>query len=903
MRLTKLSLALPLVVALLASCTDQPTGPSAVPGDAAADVAGTTNAVVITEIMADPNKVLDTAGEWFEVYNAGSEAVNLKGWQITSGPTGSEKHTIATDVVVASHAYAVLGNNTNSGTNGGLTEQYSYGTNILLNNSNTDWLTLKTPTGTLVDSVSYAVRTNGVVGSYTVTAGTSRAVVDVAVDNTIISGNANWKLSTELFGLGDKGTPGSGPGGTIDPAGPVATVTVGNATVNIGATAQMSASAVDAAGRAATTTYRWASLNPSIATVDSLTGLAKGVGEGIATLSATSANGVVGTGTLTVSSPNAVASISLSVSPPWVPAGYTKPVFATARTATNGIVSPPPAYTWASSDPSVATVDSLGYINAIAAGKTVISATAPNGIKGSVNFSVDPGDAPTTAVYRNHLEFGTPAGGTLLVKRQYALSYNAARGGPNWVSWNLNGSHFGTGDRCDCFTSDQTLPAGVYRVFDFDYRNSGYDRGHMVQSESRTSTDQENAATFLLTNILPQAHNNNAGPWGKFENYLNDLVRTGGKEVYVVAGGEYSAHPQTLKGEGKVAVPEFTWKVAVILPAGQGLASVHGTGDLQVLAVRMPNDTISARNMLNEDWPQYKVKVDEVEARTGLDVLDALPDAIERIVEADDHPPVAHTSSAAYTGSEGSSVSLDGTASTDPDGDALTYTWDFGDGTSGTGATAAHVYGQDGTYTARLTVTDPYGAESTVQATVTIANVAPAVAAFAGGTLLQGETFVSSGTFADPGADAWTATVDWGDGAGAEPLALSGTGFDLSHVYSQAGTHTVTVTVSDADGGSGSRVSTVVVQTPQTGVRGVQSIVSGLAADGAIERGAANSLAAKLRVAVGSLDRGDNTPATNQLMAFVNEVDAMVRSDRLSEADGRRLIDAANRVIASIASL
>jgi DNA/RNA endonuclease G (NUC1) len=184
-----------------------------------------------------------------------------------------------------------------------------------------------------------------------------------------------------------------------------------------------------------------------------------------------------------------------------------------------------------------------------------------------------------------------PAGEIVLSKRQFVAGYNPARGGADWVSWNINSTHFAGVPRCDCFSADQTLPSGVYRVVDFDYRNSGYDRGHMVQSESRTTTDQENASTFLLTNIIPQAGENNQGPWSKFENYLNDLARQQGKEIYVVAGGEYAANAPSLKNEGKVLIPSFTWKVAVIMAGGKGLADVDDVNDLQVIAIRMPNLT------------------------------------------------------------------------------------------------------------------------------------------------------------------------------------------------------------------------------------------------------------------------------------------------------------------------
>lgn len=68
------------------------------------------------------------------------------------------------------------------------------------------------------------------------------------------------------------------------------------------------------------------------------------------------------------------------------------------------------------------------------------------------------------------------------------------------------------------------------------------------------------------------------------------------------------------------------------------------------------------------------------------------------------------------------------------------------------------------------------------------------------------------GFFDDVDADAWTATVDYGDGWGPESLDLSGHGFELSHTYHRAGTYTVTVTVDDGNGGVGVDTMNVVVE-------------------------------------------------------------------------------------------
>src|SRR5262249_35012884 len=150
-----------------------------------------------------------------------------------------------------------------------------------------------------------------------------------------------------------------------------------------------------------------------------------------------------------------------------------------------------------------------------------------------------------------------------------------------------------------------------------------------------------------------------------------------------------------------------------------------------------------------------------------------------------------------YTGTEGSAIAMSAAASRDPNGTVVSYAWNFGDGKSGSGPTALHTYAQDGVYTVTVTVTDNDGRTDTTQAIASVANVVPVVAPFAGATLLPAETYTATGSFTDPGMDPWTATVDYGDGSGATPLALSGMSFALAHTYRSAGVFTVTVSVSD----------------------------------------------------------------------------------------------------------
>lgn len=238
-----------------------------------------------------------------------------------------------------------------------------------------------------------------------------------------------------------------------------------------------------------------------------------------------------------------------------------------------------------------------------------------------------------SAIYRSHVELGTPTDASssddlILSKRQYSVSYNCAKGRPNWVSWDLNKTHFGDAARSSTFTSDASLPAGCYRVVTGDYTNSGYDRGHQVRSEERTWDVTDNKSTFQMTNIVPQYHDLNAGPWLAFEYYLQDLAQNQNKEIYVISGP--SGNRGTLNGAGKVQIPTYTWKIAVVMPYGLGLANITSNSSIQVIAVDMPNVT----GIISRPWTDYKTTVDKLEGFTGYNFLAKLPDSIENYWEA-----------------------------------------------------------------------------------------------------------------------------------------------------------------------------------------------------------------------------------------------------------------------------
>ena len=578
---------------------------------------------------------------------------------------------------------------------------------------------------------------------------------------------------------------------------------------------------------------------------------------------------------------------------PALPVGFEDQLFATLR---NGNVTMPTTFTWSSDTPAIASIDQDGVFRALAEGTATLRATAADGTTATYSLPTRVATASGTTRYEGNAEFGEPADGTpgddFIVRRaQYVTSFNPTRGTPNWVSYELDPTHYGPEDRCDCFTFDPQLPSTFTHYTTADYTGAGafhgygIDRGHLARSFDRTAGALDNATTFYFSNIVPQAADLNQGPWAALETYLGDLVRFQNKEVYVVAG--VAGSKGTIKNEGKITIPASTWKVAVVMGHDQGLSAIHDSHDVEVIAVNMPNEP-GVRNVI---WQTYRTTVDAVEALSGYDLLALLPDGIERIVESGIDAPDGTA--------EGTSIAL--SAVRPSDAATATYQWNFGDGQTATGTEVSHTFANDGVYTIHLEVLESGGLRLDATTTVTVANVAPAITTFAGATLLPGESYIASGSFGDPGADSWTATVDYGDGSGRAALPLAGKTFSLAHRYTRAGSFTVTVTVSDDDVTS-TRTQAVKVQSQQEAVSDAIGLAERLVSGGEARAGNGNSLVVKLQAASRQLSADGWGAAANQLESALNELDAMERSGRLSPDDARALRTLIVRIVRSISS-
>ncbi len=814
--------------ALLAGCGragDSPLAPEPGAPSAVVSAAGptSTTTLIISEIMPDPATISDANGEWFELHNPGAAAVSLTGFQIASLNDASV--TITGAVSVPAGGYVVIAKNADNAVNGGLNAVASFGAMNLANNT-TDWLLVRDNVGALVDSVSWGVAP---------TSGASKSKRAMVIDCTPFSDARAWANASVNYQATNRGTPNlandvSGytapdlcsagvPGGAVVSV----TVTPNPASVVLGATRPFTGTARDAAGTAVTAALAWTSSDPTIATIDATTGIATGRALGTTTITGTAANGIAGIALLTVATAGDIATVTVGGAT--IPAGFQTQVFGTARDGSGTVV--PTTFVW-SVDPADASrlaIDANGVITGLAGGGARVIATAPNGVSASNVVTIEVPIAANPAIYGNNVEFGTPidadgADDFIIRRPQATVSYNRITGGPNWVSYNLDNGQFGPEDRCNCFTTDPAVIAQGFPVIKTsDYTNGGFDRGHMMRSADRTATNFENATTFYLSNVVPQTADLNQGVWASHEIFLADLARVSNKEVFVITGPAFTGAARTIKDEGKIRIPDFTWKIVVAITRDKGvsdLATWSDVADAQVIAVNMPNIT----GIRNANWRDYQVSVDSLEKLTGYDFLSLLPDDFEAALEAGDRPPVANLSGPT-SGVEGQSLAFNGSSSTDPDvGDVLSYRWTFSDGTTATGASVSKVFADNGSFVARLTVADRFGWETSTSQTVTVSNAAPVatVTPVAGTTVAANAGWLVQLRFTDAGVrdGLWRVKFDWGDGTSfttqlTTPPAT--TPLQRGKIWTTAGTYTVIVTITDKDGGSTTR-DTLVTVTP-----------------------------------------------------------------------------------------
>lgn len=205
----------------------------------------------------------------------------------------------------------------------------------------------------------------------------------------------------------------------------------------------------------------------------------------------------------------------------------------------------------------------------------------------------------------------------VIVHMGYTVSYNADWKIPNWVAYELTDIEVaGVEPRGKKFVPDPMVPKYQSATTD-DYKNSGWDRGHMAPAADMKWHAQAMRESFYLSNVCPQNHNLNGGVWKDLEEQVRDLAAQKG-HIYVVCGPIVSDDYQTI-GANEVVIPSAFFKV--LLQEDDG----------EIYAIGFVYENKSGRRPMST----YAMTVDEVEELTGIDFFPSLPNKIEKMVESE----------------------------------------------------------------------------------------------------------------------------------------------------------------------------------------------------------------------------------------------------------------------------
>lgn len=196
--------------------------------------------------------------------------------------------------------------------------------------------------------------------------------------------------------------------------------------------------------------------------------------------------------------------------------------------------------------------------------------------------------------------------------KTYAFSYSEEHEQSEWVAYYIDNNDVTKANYDRPFFEQD--PLVTTKSADWrNYKNSGYDRGHLCPAGDRKESYEDYTETFFTSNISPQEHEFNSGVWNRLEEKTRYWA-TKNDGLYVVTGGVLSDNLKTI-GKEDVSVPNYFYKV---------LLSKDGT---RMIGFLVPHE--------NSDKPLYEfvVSVDQIEKMTGIDFYPKLDDTIETKLE------------------------------------------------------------------------------------------------------------------------------------------------------------------------------------------------------------------------------------------------------------------------------
>lgn len=197
----------------------------------------------------------------------------------------------------------------------------------------------------------------------------------------------------------------------------------------------------------------------------------------------------------------------------------------------------------------------------------------------------------------------------------YSLSYNESHEQAEWVAYELKEDHITrTNFKRPYFEVDNAVKTNSAHWK--NYKQSGYDRGHLCPAADRKYSKAAHDETFLTSNISPQRHDFNSGIW----NTLEQKVRYWANKydgVFVVSGGVLEDNLKTI-GSEEVSVPDYFYKIICD----------YNNGQPKLIAFLMKHE--------NSNRPLYEfvVSVNDIETRTGIDFFSQFEDVLEEQLES-----------------------------------------------------------------------------------------------------------------------------------------------------------------------------------------------------------------------------------------------------------------------------
>jgi endonuclease G len=208
------------------------------------------------------------------------------------------------------------------------------------------------------------------------------------------------------------------------------------------------------------------------------------------------------------------------------------------------------------------------------------------------------------------------------VTKQYTamtVNFNYSYRVPNCVSYVL------TSDMIDITNGPNAQHRRNYKFYAdpsvkgcpewYDYRGSGFDRGHMAPANDMRWSSQSMQDCFLMTNICPQDHDLNGGSWNKLELKVHDWAKRYGK-IIVATGPIFNGNNRRIGQNNDIVVPAGFFKVVLDPSRNRAIGFVYenheGGGGVK----------------------RHSCSVDEVERITGHDFFSALPDNVENAIES-----------------------------------------------------------------------------------------------------------------------------------------------------------------------------------------------------------------------------------------------------------------------------